>query len=71
VLFDLTCESQSADVDGGRRPQWEHGPEPEGDQLLAVRDLIQHTRNHLIEDINRVERSDTKYHESDPKYHVS
>jgi hypothetical protein len=33
-------------------------------------DLMQH-RNHLIEDINPVERSDTKYHDSYPSYHVS
>jgi hypothetical protein len=38
---------------------------------LLSSDLMQHTRNHLIEDINPVERSDTKYHESYPRYHVS
>jgi hypothetical protein len=38
---------------------------------LLSSDLMQHTRNHLIDDINPVERSDTKYHESYPRYHVS
>jgi hypothetical protein len=36
---------------------------------LLSSDLMQHTRNHLIEDINPVERSDTKCHESYPRYH--
>ena len=38
---------------------------------LLSSDLMQPTRNHFIEDLNPVERSDTKYHESYPRYRVN
>jgi hypothetical protein len=42
---------------------------PEGDHLLVSSDIMQHTRNHLIEDLNPMEGSVTKYPESYPRYH--
>jgi len=38
---------------------------------LLSSDLMQPTRNRFIEDLNPVEHSDTKYHDSYPRYHVS
>jgi hypothetical protein len=37
---------------------------PEGDHLLVSSDIMQHTRNHLIEDLNPMEGSVTKNQES-------
>jgi hypothetical protein len=38
---------------------------------LLSSDLMQPTRKHPIEDLNPVERSNTKYYESYPRYHMS
>ena len=55
-------------MNGEKRARWKHPCRARSDHLPAASDLMQYARNHLIEDLNPVERSDTKYHESYPRY---